>query len=128
MFILFKLYAAILRSRHQYAEKLHNRILNNADMAASYFYELCKDIKRMRDEQLFIELGLDTFDDYIEAEVHIKQRQAYKYIAVYENLGDTSLRANAHLGIEKLTLLLELPAADHPGFAEDNCIDKNLAP
>jgi DNA repair exonuclease SbcCD ATPase subunit len=111
---------AEVSTRRQYAEKLHNDIIYNADMVSSYLVELCKNLKRMRDEQLYKELGFDTFDDYVEKDVNIKKRQAYTYISSYEKLGDSFLQSNAHLGITRLSMLTEVPAADRPGFADDN--------
>jgi hypothetical protein len=120
---LEKIVSAEVSTRRQYAEKLHNKIKNDADMVASYLVDLCKDLKRMRDEQLYTELGYDTFDDYIEKDVGIKKRQVYTYISTYERLGDTLLQSNAQLGITKLSLLTEVPAADRPDFAEDNDLE-----
>lgn len=109
-----------VNTRREYAERLHNEILHNADMVSSYLVELCKGLKRMRDERYYAELGFDSFDDYVEKDVGIKQRQAYTYISAYEKLGDSFLQSNAHLGITRLALLTEVPAADRPDFAEDN--------
>lgn len=106
-------------TRRQYAEKLHNEIIYNAEMVCNYLVELCKNLKRMRDETLYTELGYDTFDDYVEKDVGIKKRQAYTYISTYERLGDTFLQSNAKLGITKLAMLTEVPAADRPDFADD---------
>jgi chromosome segregation ATPase len=96
----------------------------NAQMVADYLTELCKDLKRMRDEKYYTELGYDFFDDYVEKDVGIKKRQAYTYISTYERLGDTFLQSNAKLGITKLSLLTEVPAVDRPDFADDNDLEK----
>lgn len=113
-----------VNSRRQCAEKLHNQIIYNAGMVYDYLIELCKGLKRMRDERLFTELGYDTFDDYAEKDVGIKKRQAYTYISTYERLGDRLLQSNAHLGITKLSLLTEVPATDRTDFIENNDLEK----
>lgn len=120
---LEKYESAEVSSRRQYAEKLHNEIIYNAEMVSNYLYELCKDLKRMRDEHLYSELGYDTFDDYVEKDVGIKKRQAYTYISVYERFGDSYLQAHTNLGITKLSLLTEVPAAERADFAEDNDLE-----
>lgn len=114
---------AEVSTRRQCAEKLHNEIMYNADMVSNYLYELCKDLKRMRDEHLYFELGYGTFDDYVEKDVGIRKRQAYTYISVYERFGDTFLQAHTRLGITKLSLLTEVPAAERADFEESNDLE-----
>lgn len=87
------------------ALQTHQRILANGEICARSLYEVCKDLKRMRDEKLYEQLGYDTFENYCEGMAGIKSRMAYNYISAYENLGDTVLQSNAHLGITKLNLI-----------------------
>lgn len=90
------------------ASKLHNEIMLNGQMCAESLVALCKNLKRMRDEKLYTELGYDSFDNYTENAVGIKARQAYNYINTYEKLGSTVLQSNATLGITKLQLLASM--------------------
>ena len=83
----------------------HQRIMANSEICARSLYEVCKDLKRMRDEKLYEQLGYDTFDNYCEGMAGIKSRMAYNYISTYERLGPSVLQSNAHLGITKLELI-----------------------
>lgn len=87
------------------ALQTHQRIMANGEICARSLYEVCKDLKKMRDEKLYEQLGYDTFDNYCEDMAGIKSRMAYNYISTYERLGATVLQSNANLGITKLELI-----------------------
>jgi len=87
------------------ALQTHQRILANGEICARSLYEVCKDLKKMRDEKLYEQLGYDTFDNYCEGMAGIKSRMAYNYISTYERLGPSVLQSNANLGITKLELI-----------------------
>lgn len=105
------------------AQQLHFRIIANGSLAASAIVDMCKDLKKMRDEKLYTQLGYATFEEYAEQAVGIKQRQAYSYILVYEKLGSTVLQSNATLGITKLELLTHIPPTERTEFMDDNNVD-----
>lgn len=102
------------------ALQLHHQIIAHGSTAATAFVEMCRCLKRMRDTQLYKELGFDSFDDYVEQMAGIKQRQAYKYIMIYERYGETALNKHAGLGITKLELIASIPAPDREEFIENN--------
>ncbi len=102
------------------ALKLHNEIMANGTIAAQALYELCRCLKRMRDEKLFVELGFDDFGTYCEQKAEIKQRMAYDYIKVYENFGENFIKDNASIGITKLELLTHVPPIERCDFMEQN--------
>lgn len=87
------------------ALQTHQRIMANGEICARSLYEVCKDLKKMRDEKLYEQLGYDTFENYCEGMAGIKARMAYNYISTYERLGATVLQSNANLGITKLELI-----------------------
>lgn len=83
----------------------HQRIMANSEICARSLLEVCKDLKKMRDEKLYEQFGYETFDNYCEEMAGIKSRMAYNYISTYERLGATVLQSNANLGITKLELI-----------------------
>lgn len=91
------------------AVQVHYEIITNGRIAANALAEMCRNLKRMRDEKLYLDLGHDTFEEYCENMAGIKARQAYTYISTYERLGSDVLQLNANLGITKLELLSQLP-------------------
>ncbi|MCH5192242.1 MAG: hypothetical protein J1F23_08780 [Oscillospiraceae bacterium] len=90
---------------YEEAFRTHQRIRANGEICAQALLEVCKDLKKMRDEKLYTDLGYETFDDYCENMAGIKSRMAYNYISVYERLGASVLQSNANLGITKLELI-----------------------
>ncbi len=102
------------------ALETHERIIAAEQTAATAMLSLCENLKKMRDTQLYKELGFEKFEDYSEKACNIKKRQAYNYISTYEKLGKGFLQSNAELGITKLQLLTEVCAVDRAEFVEEN--------
>lgn len=78
---------------------------------------VARDLRTMRDEKLYADLGYETFEGYAESAVGIKRRQAYKFISalgVLESVG--SVQSTAQLGIEKLAAIASLPDPDREEF------------
>ena len=102
------------------AMALHSDIMATARTAAEHIVELCRLLKRMRDEKLYAELGFESFGAYAEEAVGIRQRQAYNYIGIYEKLSPKLLAENAELGVTKLSLLSQVSAPDRADFIQEN--------
>lgn len=94
------------------ASSLHAEIKHNIETIGNALIAMCSNLKRMRDENLYAELGYDSFGSYTYNALKIKERQAYNYIQVYENLPEEFLQLNANVGVTKLQLLAALPALD----------------
>jgi len=102
------------------ALNLHYEIIAKGNLAASAMVDFCQNLKRMRDERKYLLLGHETFEDYVEQDVGIKQRQAYTYIQALESLGEKYLQSNANLGISKLGMLAALPWYERREVEENN--------
>lgn len=95
------------------AQLLTERIRENGSTAARAVWAIGRDLRTMKAEKLFQELGYDTFEDYAEQEFQLKRRQAYTYISVYEKIGQNEpVQSTAQLGITKLSLLTTVGAED----------------
>lgn len=105
------------------AVQTHQRILANGEICAQSLLEICKDLKKMRDEKLYEEFGYAAFDEYTEKAVGIKPRQAYTYISTYERLGATVLQSNASLGITKLDLIAQINPVERTQMLAENTFD-----
>lgn len=103
----------------QKAYDTHARILANGQVMARALVDVCHDLKTMRDEGLYTELGYDTFEEYAEQACGIKQRQAYSYISAYEKLGQKYMTDHADLGITKLELISQISSYEREEFAAD---------
>lgn len=103
---------------------VHNRILANGQIIGNALLEICRDLKTMRDDNLFTELGYETFEDYSEKACGIKQRQAYSYISAYEKLGEKFIEEKSDWGITKLELISQISSYEREEFLAENNVDE----
>lgn len=99
---------------------LNDRIRANGQTAVTAVCAIGRDLRRMKVEELYTYLGYESFEDYAEQEHGLKRRQAYNYISVYENLGESFVQSNAQLGITKLALLTQVNAEDRTEIMNEN--------
>lgn len=104
------------------AAMLNSRIVANAKIAAESLVMVGRDLKAMRDEKLYTELGCDTFENYCDKMTPIKQRQAYNFIKCYEKYGER-LTELSDIGITKLTLMSALDDEDSDALIESGAAE-----
>ena len=109
--------------RQNAAKELHERIMGDANRVVFALCDLAEHLKIMRDCKLYADLGMNTFEEYVESRVGLKQRQAYTYISAYEKLGRTVMQEQSGLGITKLSLLAEVSGPDRADFIENHDLD-----
>ena len=102
------------------AIQITERIKANGRTAVNAVCAIGKDLRTMKVEKLFKELGYEEFEDYAEKEFQLKRRQAYQYISVFEKLGEDFVQSNAQLGITKLALLAAANPEDRAEVMEQN--------
>lgn len=112
----------MMQNRRVQAEQLHAQIMAAGRAVALGLVDLSQQLKRMRDEKLYTELGESSFDDYVQNEVGIKARQAYTYISTYEQLKPDLMSQYAGAGITKLSMLTEISEHERAEFAEKSDI------
>ena len=98
--------------------QLHQRIMYYGNAAALNLIEMAQGLKEMHATKRFEFAGFETFGEYVEKAVGIKERQAYNYIAILNKLPEQFLQANAKLGITKLSMLAALPDKERDEIAE----------
>lgn len=106
------------------AEYLHYEILRNGNDAAEAMCSLALNLKKMRDERLYMELDYDSFEDYTEKAVGLKKSQAYDYIKALETLGEDVFRSTGRLGITKVKALCAFSPAQAEKFVSENDVDE----
>lgn len=97
------------------AIKLTRQIITNGSIAAECMVQMGRDLKAVRDERLYTEMGFDSFEEYCEKKVGVGKRHGYNFIQVYERFGEEQLSAIQSLGITKL---LEIAKLDNEDMAE----------
>lgn len=99
------------------ATLLDCRINANAQTAAESIVAVGRDLKAMKDEKLYTELGYSTFEDYCKEKAHISLRYAYNFIKTYETYGE-QLATIQHLGITKLVAMTALEPEERKALIE----------
>lgn len=100
-----------LTERQEKAFRLHKQIIANERIVAQSLVEVGRDLKTMRDEKLYTEIGCESFGDYCEQRAGIKERQGYNFVAVYERFGER-LNELQSVGITKLLEIAKLDDED----------------
>lgn len=90
----------------------HNNILNAGTQITNNLIVLSKNLKQMRDDKLYLEANIDSFEDYAEKICGLKRAQAYAYIQVLERLGEDFVQLTGQIGITKLLELSKLDEED----------------
>ena len=106
--------------RQNRAAQLTQRILANGSIAANSMIEMGRDLKTVRDERLFTELGFGAFEEYCEKKVGIGKRHGYNFIQVYEKFGEEKLQQLQGLGITKLLEIAKLDDEDAEDLMRNN--------
>lgn len=91
------------------AIRAHERVIMDRQMVVCGLSNLCRDLKEIRDMRHYTTLGYSDFGRYTEEQHGISERQAYKYIRIFERHGAEFLNLNSKLGVTKL---LELAVLD----------------
>lgn len=107
----------ITKTPKERANELHTRIKANAAVATQTILSIGRDLKIMRDEKLYIELGYTDFGVYCDKKAEVKKRQAYNFIKCYEKYGDR-LNELSGIGVTKLTLMTALDDEDREELIE----------
>lgn len=106
------------------AIQITERIRANGRTAVNAVCAIGEDLRTMKIDNLYTELGYESFEDYAEKEFDLKRRQAYQYISVYEKLGKEFVQSNAQLGITKLALLATANPEDRAEVMESEDVAK----
>ena len=108
------------------AEQIHNRICDNFSIVEKTLYEICVDLKNIRDNKHYKTLGYDTFEQYCLENFNLNRRTVYRYISVAENLSNdfvTSMSQNG-VGVTKLDILSRLTDEERTKLVQTIDIEK----
>ena len=110
--------SVVSTEQRKQAFELHYRIISSADTAQSALWDMCKNLKEMRDSKLYKALGYKNFEDYCENEVGFSRMQAHKYIAIAENVDPKNLNSSLQIGVSKLYLLSTISESEQQEISE----------
>lgn len=110
----------ISTERQKRAVKLTRQIISNGNIAASCMVEMGRDLKTVRDERLFSEMGYESFEEYCEKKVGVGKRHGYNFIQVFERFGEEKLAQLQGLGITKLLDMAKLDDEEVSDLMQNN--------
>ena len=114
---------SISTERQDRAAQLTQRIMANGKIAASSMIEMGRDLKTVRDERLFTEMGYENFEEYCEKKIGIGTRHGYNFIQIYEKFGEEKLGQLQQLGITKLLEIAKLDDEDADDLMQNNDVN-----
>lgn len=106
--------------RQERAIRLTQQIITNGNIAADCMVQMGRDLKAVRDERLYTEMGYESFEEYCEKKVGVGKRHGYNFIQVYERFGEQRLTQLQDLGITKLLEIAKLDNEDMEELLQDN--------
>lgn len=118
-----KMDTSISAERQGRAAQLTQRIMANGKIAASSMIEMGRDLKTVRDERLFTEMGYENFEEYCEKKIGIGKRHGYNFIQIYEKFGEEKLGQLQQLGITKLLEIAKLDDEDADDLMQHNDVN-----
>ena len=110
---------AVALIREQAAQECHERVMRAAKLAVESFIDYASELKRIRDNRYYLELGFESFDSYTRQYFDISDGQASKYITVLDNkdrLPEELFSPGRRIEISKLYLLTTLDDEDRAEF------------
>ena len=114
---------SISTERQDRAAQLTQRIMADGKIAASSMIEMGRDLKTVRDERLFTEMGYENFEEYCEKKIGIGKRHGYNFIQIYEKFGEEKLGQLQQLGITKLLEIAKLDDEDADDLMQNNDVN-----
>lgn len=106
------------------AIRAHQRVIMDRQMVVCGLSNLCRDLKEIRDMHYYATLGYSDFGQYTEEQHGIGERQAYKYIRIFERLGAEFLNLNSKIGVTKLLELAVLDRDERDGLLSEHNTDE----
>ncbi|MEG1520686.1 MAG: hypothetical protein RR458_06820, partial [Clostridia bacterium] len=102
---LMELEPSEMTANEQRFNELHQQIIYYANTTADSMLYFSKNLSEMKNSESYKAAGFESFAEYAERAVGLKERQAYNYASLYEKIGEEKLHSNAKIGVTKLLLL-----------------------
>ena len=87
------------------AKEIHTKARSYYDVAEQYAYKFLMELKTLRDDRLFRELGYKTFDDYCAEEWSLTRQTVNERIKIADTFGSETEAIASKIGFKKSILL-----------------------
>lgn len=91
------------------ANEIHERAVGFYKISEQYGYKFLMEVRTIRDEKLYKELGFETFEDYTLQAFNYSRETISKRIKSAEVFGEENVEALRHLGTQKVNELATMP-------------------
>ena len=107
------------------AQEIHERAVGFYKISEQYGYKFLMEVKTIRDEKLYKELGFETFEDYTLQAFNYSRETISKRIKSAEVFGEENVEALRHLGTQKINELATMPEEQRNHVIENGIETKN---
>lgn len=98
--------------RKKMAIELTSNIVVKYEIARKCIFEIARDVTRVKEERLFIEMGVGSFDEYCQKVAGFGDRQGRNFINIYKRFSEEEINEYKHLGSTKMAYMAELDDTD----------------
>ena len=98
--------------RKNMAIELTSNIVVKYEIARKCIFEIARDLTRVKEERLFIEMGVGSFDEYCQKVAGFGDRQGRNFINIYKRFSEEEINEYKHLGSTKMAYMAELDDTD----------------
>lgn len=98
--------------RKKMAIELTSNIVVKYEIARKCIFEIARDLTRVKEERLFIEMGVGSFDEYCQKVAGFGDRQGRNFINIYKRFSEEEINEYKHLGSTKMAYMAELDDTD----------------
>lgn len=98
--------------RKKMAIEVTSNIVVKYEIARKCIFEIARDLTRVKEERLFIEMGVGSFDEYCQKVAGFGDRQGRNFINIYKRFSEEEINEYKHLGSTKMAYMAELDDTD----------------
>lgn len=98
--------------RKKMAIELTSNIVVKYEIARKCIFEIARDLTRVKEERIFIEMGVGSFDEYCQKVAGFGDRQGRNFINIYKRFSEEEINEYKHLGSTKMAYMAELDDTD----------------
>ena len=98
--------------RKKMAIELTSNIVVKYEIARKCIFEIARDLTRVKEERLFLEMGVGSFDEYCQKVAGFGDRQGRNFINIYKRFSEEEINEYKHLGSTKMAYMAELDDTD----------------
>lgn len=106
-------------SKEVFAKETHEKAKSYYNVSEQYAYKFLMEVKKIRDEKLFLELGCSEFEEYTENYFGYSKRTINERIQIAQSWGSDYERALASYGKHKTRQLGLLPENERENLIEN---------